>query len=125
MKNYCIFFLLLICGCQSNDPQKTVTATVQETGGNTGEQLFKNNCYQCHRPGAETLGPNLAGARNRWPEKNELYEFVRNPQEMIGKNKYARDLQQQYKGSQMLPYPNLTREEIDAILDYCDQAGNK
>lgn len=89
----------------------------------TGEQLFMNNCYQCHRPGAGTLGPNLAGARDRWKSRDELYEFVRNPQGVISKNKYARDLQQQYNGMAMLAYPQLKDSEIDAILDYCDQLG--
>lgn len=113
----------LLCSCGGGE---TPTTPNSGSKANTaaGETLFKANCYQCHRPGAEGLGPNLAGARNRWTDKNELYAFIHNPQEVISRNKYARELQQQYKGSLMLPYPNLSKEEIDAILDYCDQAGN-
>lgn len=119
MKN-CFFILLctIMYSCQSgSQPQPEPVKSA------AGEQLYMNNCYQCHRAGAENLGPNLAGARSRWAEKSDLYAFVRDPQGVIAKNKYARDLQQQYNGMLMLPFPQLKNNEIDAILDYCDQLG--
>ena len=120
---YALLILLLYsCGGGNSTPATTPAA---KTDTKAGEELFNANCYQCHRAGSELLGPNLAGVRDRWADRNELYAFIRNPQEVIARNKYARDLQQKYNGTIMLPYPNLSQEQVNAILDYCDQAGNK
>jgi len=114
-----VFFIILCASCNSNEAKPTEPAVTALEG----EQLFKDNCYQCHRPGAEALGPNLAGVKSRWPDATLLYDFVRNPQQVIATNAYARDLQKKYNGQLMLPFPQLKDEEINAILKYCDEVG--
>lgn len=115
-----LFFIILSASCNSNEAKP---AAPPAATGLQGEQLFKDNCYQCHRPGAEALGPNLAGVKSRWRDAELLYDFVRNPQQVIATNAYARDLQKKYNGQLMLPFPQLKNEEIDAILKYCDEVG--
>jgi uncharacterized protein (DUF433 family) len=49
-----------------------------------------------------------------------LYAFIKNSQEVISRNAYAKKLFEEYKQSPMLPYPQLNDEDIEAILKYCD-----
>ena len=52
-----------------------------------------------------------------------LYEFIKNPQEVIVKDTYAKELFAKWKQAYMQPFPNLSNEEIDSILDYCNHEG--
>jgi hypothetical protein len=65
------------------------------------------------------IGPPLPGAIKRWESKALLYEYIRNPQVVIAKNEYARNLANQYKPYIMTAFPDLTDEQIDAVLNYC------
>jgi cytochrome c2 len=122
MKN--IFFLLFLffvaCNNSSennnaNKAQENITAT-----NTNGETLFKANCASCHKPAENYVGPALQGVTSRWESKALLYDFVRNSQEVIGRNAYAKKLFEEYKQSPMLPYPHLKDEDIQGILDYCE-----
>jgi len=119
-KSLIVSLFIFCCSCNGGGEKAPESAPVTSF---KGEQLFKDNCYQCHRPGMEALGPNLAGVKSRWKDAQLLYSFIRNPQQVIATNAYARALQEKYKGQLMLPFPQLQDEEIDAILQYCDEAG--
>jgi cytochrome c2 len=120
-----IIFLLLILffvGC-NNSADNNATNNIQEnisTTNNLGENLFKANCASCHRIAENYVGPALAGVASRWESKALLYNFVRNPQDVIGRNAYAKKLFEEYKQSPMLPYPQLKDDDIQSILDYCE-----
>lgn len=86
----------------------------------SGEQLFKINCAQCHRPDADYVGAGLRDVVSRWNNKSLLYEFVRSPQEVIAKDPYAKALFEKWNRAFMQPFPNLTNEEIDSIFNYCN-----
>ncbi len=122
MKNYCLLFLLLIAACQNNASEKKEEERRENAVAiNTnGETLFKNNCASCHKPNEKYVGPALQGAANRWESRELLYAFVRNSQEVINRNAYAKKLYDEYKQSPMLPYPNLTDNDIRDILSYCE-----
>jgi cytochrome c551/c552 len=85
-----------------------------------GEMLFNNNCSTCHKPDEDFVGPALKDAASRWPNKALLYAFVKNPDSVIQKDIYALSLQQKYS-SLMTPFPNLSSDDINAILAYCNQ----
>ena len=85
-----------------------------------GETLFKANCATCHKPNEKYVGPALQGVAKRWESKELLYAFIRNSQDVISRNTYAKNLYEEYKQSPMLPYPNLTDEDIFNILLYFD-----
>lgn len=123
-----LFILLLsifIIACNEQTPQQSSAEPVKETATVTlnaeGEHLFKVKCIQCHLPDRDFAAPALAGVEKRWADKKLLYAFVKNSQEVIQKDKYAADLFEKWKQAPMLPFPQLTNAEIDAIFEYCNQ----
>jgi len=85
-----------------------------------GEALFKANCSNCHKPDADYTGPALKGWSTREPSKDWVYKWVANPSKMIATDEYAKGLFAKYKPTVMTAFPNLKKEEIDAILKYVD-----
>jgi cytochrome c2 len=118
MKN--IFFLIVLSfiGCNIST-ENTRQENIVDSNTN-GETLFKANCASCHKPTEQYVGPALKGAISRWESKELLYEFVKNSQDVIGRNAYAKKLFLEYNQSPMLPYPNLKDEDIQDILNYCE-----
>jgi hypothetical protein len=68
-------------------------------------------------------GPALAGVSERWrmyPQK-DLYNFIRNSQNMIKKrHPRALELWQEYQPTIMAAFPNLTDAQIAALLTYIE-----
>lgn len=115
---------LLALSCNSNEQQPAATggnSSASTTKNEAGEHLFKVNCIQCHLPARDFAAPALAGVEKRWSDKKLLYDFVRNSQEVIKKDKYAADLFTKWKQAPMLPFPKLSDTDIDNILDYCNE----
>ncbi len=83
-----------------------------------GEQLFKANCASCHKPTQEFTGPALALSRERAPDPDWPYRFTRNPAVM--EDAYARAIKNKWSPVIMTSFPLLSRYDVDAILDYCD-----
>ena len=122
MKFNYLILLIFIISCNSNSAGNKTTNTESSVAvANTnGENLFKANCASCHKPNERYVGPALQGVVSRWESKELLYAFVRNSQEVISRNAYAKKLYDEYKQSPMLPYPNLKDTDIDDILRYCE-----
>ena len=122
MKFNYLILLIFIISCNSNSAGNKTTNTESSVAvANTnGENLFKANCASCHKPNERYVGPALQGVVSRWESKELLYAFVRNSQEVISRNAYAKKLYDEYKQSPMLPYPNLKDQDIDDILRYCE-----
>ncbi len=86
-----------------------------------GEQLFKANCAQCHNPVKDLTGPALKGVDSRVPSKEWLYKWVHNSAAVIASgDKYANEIYAKYNKTAMTSFPNLSTEEIDAIVKYVD-----
>ena len=85
-----------------------------------GEALFKANCSNCHKPDVDYTGPALKGARDKEPSKEWLYQWVASPAAMIATDAYAKALFEKWKPTVMTAFPQLTKAEIDAIMDYAD-----
>ena len=118
--NYLILLIFIIsCNNNSADNKTTNTESSVAVANTNGENLFKANCASCHKPNERYVGPALQGVVSRWESKELLYAFVRNSQEVISRNAYAKKLYDEYKQSPMLPYPNLKDQDIDDILRYC------
>ena len=119
------FYYLLLGLCLFNfscneSENKKVDVGFSSAVAADGEQLFKANCYQCHRAVENFVAPPLAGAGKKWQDKETLYAFIRNSQEVIKSNKYAADLYRKWNNQYMQPFPDLTDKQIEAILAYCD-----
>lgn len=84
-----------------------------------GEKLFKTNCTACHTSTDKKLiGPGLAGVVDRWEDKDLLYRWIRNSDEVkkLG-DPYVTALVSQFNNAPM-PAQSLKDEEITAILDF-------
>lgn len=112
--------IILAAGCSSNGNKTDTPVDVPIRTTNNTEQLFKNTCAQCHKCDVDFTGPSLRGVWDRWPDKKLLFEFVRNSQEVIAKDVYAKELFKKYNQTYMNPYPQLTDEDIKSLLLYCN-----
>lgn len=82
-----------------------------------------SNCASCHRLHVKMTRPSLIGFTERepWTNRQNVYDWIRNPAAFMQKNEYARSLKEVY-GSMMTAFPHLTNQEIDAICDYLSEA---
>lgn len=89
-----------------------------------GKQLFKANCAACHNRNMidRMTGPALGGAVERWVDNDvSIEEFIRNaPLVLSSGNVYANQLRSEF-GIEMTAFPNLSDEEIEAILGYVEE----
>ena len=84
-----------------------------------GEKLFKVNCSACHLPTEKRLiGPGLLGVEERWEDRDLLYQWIKNSDEVkkMG-DPYVDNLVAEYNNAAM-PAQNLSDEEITAILSW-------
>ena len=90
----------------------------------SGKQLFKANCAQCHNRNMKDklTGPALGGVQERWAGKEDvLYAWIRNSQAVIASgDPYAVALYNEWNKVLMNPFPNLTDDDIASILLYVD-----
>ncbi|CCH53213.1 cytochrome c class I [Fibrisoma limi BUZ 3] len=101
---------------------KPVALTEQQT---KGKELFTNNCAQCHAVTEEVVvGPGLKGVKARTPGEAWLINWIRNSQAVVASgDPYAVQVYNKYNKIPMSNFPNLTDENIKAILAYVDPAG--
>jgi len=112
-----VFSLCIFWGCAENENGKTNYADTEPNG----QELFMTHCSQCHRPDEDHLGPALKNVSNRWTDQQKLYRFIRNSQQVIAQDAYAKQLYEKWNRTYMQPFPDLKDGEIKAILDYCDR----
>lgn len=110
----CVLLIAISC---TNTPSENNNTAIDEKLN--GEEIFKNNCASCHKVKENFVGPALQGVYARWSDKALLYEFIRNPQNVIDRNEYANKLHTKF-GTMMTPFPYLSDEEIKTVLDYCN-----
>lgn len=84
-----------------------------------GKVLFQTNCASCHQVHKKLTGPALAGVEERWPNKKNLYAWIRNSAAFLKTgDAYANNLYNEYNKVAMNQFPGLTDGEIDAMLAY-------
>jgi mono/diheme cytochrome c family protein len=87
-----------------------------------GQALFRRNCATCHNPVVDATGPALGGKSRNWPSRQWVYDWVHNPSAMVAKgDKYANEIFGKYKPTIMTAFPDLSNEQIDAIVQYADE----
>ncbi|MBP6430476.1 MAG: c-type cytochrome [Ferruginibacter sp.] len=83
-----------------------------------GEALFKSLCANCHKPDKDFTGPALKGWKERQPE-GWIYKWIASPGGTT--DAYATALKAKWvSGGVMTAFPQLKKQEIDAILKYVD-----
>jgi len=126
-----VYFALMLCllSCGTNNDQQSGTTKAssnttmsQDELIETGQSLFLQKCSSCHAVNMTLTGPALKGVEKRWHSKDNLYAFIRNSQEVIAKDAYAKDLFESNHKVQMPPFADLKDNDILAILAYIKNA---
>ena len=102
----------------------SLTVNIYGQGGAAeGKALFQQNCQTCHALDKNLTGPALRGFTNRgpWGDREEVYKWIHNPAAYMKGDPYTQGLQKQY-GAIMQAFPQLTNEQIDAIVEYTNAA---
>ncbi|WP_291722344.1 c-type cytochrome [Bernardetia sp.] len=82
-----------------------------------GKELFEGNCAQCHALNKKVVGSALAGVSERWESEEQLIEFIKYPEQIINKNKYAQEMYEEY-GQFMPNHDFFDDEQLKSILFY-------
>lgn len=97
-------------------------ANAQDGKAIDGKALFKANCSSCHFASEKkSTGPGLKGVLGRIPGGNWKYDWVHNSGALIASgDAYANAKFKEFAGSKMTAFPQLSNDEIDAVLNYAD-----
>ena len=91
------------------------TAAVQ-----AGKKLFNANCAACHKLNKRAVGPALKGVSGKY-DREWLYSWIKNSTAMVKSgDPQAVAVYEEYNGSVMTSFPQLTNTDIDNILAYTD-----
>lgn len=121
----CIFCSVAFITCQSEtentSPKEAATSMLTDDSQSKGKVLFQTNCAACHNPVKDMTGPALKGVLARVPSKEWLYRYIYNSKEVIDSgDEYATTLYEKWNKTAMTPFTQLSHDQIDAILAYCD-----
>jgi cytochrome c551/c552 len=93
------------------------------TQAQDGKAIFQAKCAACHAIDKNLTGPALKGVEERWPEKADLYGWIRNSAALIkAGHPRAVAVYAEYNKIQMPAFPELKDADIDAILAYINTA---
>jgi len=112
------YIFVIACNTPEHTPEPKTIAATDLAPNETGKKLFYAKCASCHMVNKDMTGPALKGVEDRWPDKEKLYAFIRNSEEVIRNDKYARELWLEWNQTAMLPHPDLKDEDIQDILNY-------
>lgn len=107
------------------DPVRNTSAKIDSLFAsiNKGKTLFRHNCASCHNKNMkdDMSGPALAGVEERWSNypREDLYNYIKTSQKVINDgHPQALIVWEDWKPTIMSNFPNLTNEDIKAILIY-------
>ena len=100
-----------------------ITFSAQIAAAQNGEELFKIKCSACHTLGANSVGPDLKGAKQKWEAAGEgtlFYEWIVNSKALIekGTSKVAEEVKEFSPTD--IPVQEVTNEEIDAMFAFVE-----
>lgn len=95
---------------------------VTATAAPDGKALFMSNCASCHNPLKDATGPALQNIDKTFPSKEWGYDWIHNSAKLIAAgDPTAVAIFNKYNKTAMTAFPQLTTEEIDAILKYANE----
>lgn len=90
-----------------------------------GEALFKQKCTACHAIDRVVVGPALKGITEQ-RDAAWLHKWIRNSQALVASgDAEAVKIFNEFNKTVMTPFPELSDADIDNILAYVKDAGNK
>jgi cytochrome c2 len=121
-----LFFFISLSSQQQSETSVATTEIPRSSRSSTrfpeGKTLFSTNCTSCHAVNKIILGPALAGVTDRVPDRKLLHEWIKDNEKVLkSKNPYFTQLYKDYNKTSMNKFPNLTDEDIDAILNYISE----
>ena len=98
----------------------SLAVNAQEPDIQKGKSLFNANCAACHKLKKRAVGPALAGVSAKY-DKEWLYSWIKNSTAMVKSgDAQAVAIYEEYNGSVMTSFPQLSNVDIDNILAYTD-----
>ena len=91
-----------------------------------GKELFNKNCTACHKMGAQLVGPDLTGVVSRLKKDQNIgrewfQKWIKdNKAFRASGDKYANEVFEKFKKSEMQQFPNLSDQDVDDILTYAE-----
>ena len=98
--------------------------SAQEGDPANGKKLFNTNCASCHQLDRKMTGPALRNVESRLAEEQGLdrqwlYSWIHNSAGMVKSgDAYANEIYNEYNGTAMTAFPQLSEQQIDDILAY-------
>lgn len=93
-------------------------AAVDETRQKEGRKIFKSLCSSCHKLDKKFIGPALGGVEDR-RENDWLKAWIKDNAALRATgDRDAIAIYEEYNGSNMTAFPQLTDQQIDDILYY-------
>ena len=109
-----LLFLTFIFSFQSALGQE------QSADVEAGKKLFNANCAACHKLNKKAVGPALRGVTQKY-EREWLYSWIKNSSAMVkAGDADAVAIFEEYNGSVMTSFPQLSNTDIDNVLAYTD-----
>lgn len=99
-----------------------LAASISVLAQGSASTYFEQNCTACHTiGGGASVGPDLKNVTQRAP-RHWLVEFIRDPDAKINaKDPYATKIVAEAQGAAMTPFPDVSEEFGEALLEYIDQ----
>jgi cytochrome c oxidase subunit 2 len=91
-----------------------------------GSKLFKANCASCHALNGKVVGPALGNVVEKYDEDYEwLVAWIRNNQALIkAQDPRALAIYNEYNGSPMNIFENLSEDQVTSILMWIENGGD-
>jgi cytochrome c553 len=86
-------------------------------------KILAKKCIDCHGTNKAVLADPLQGIRKK-RTADYIYSLMKNPMRFADENKTAKKAFAK-RGLQMPPFPELSKDDIKAILDYFDSLAKK
>ena len=123
LKTYTALFSFFIFFAASYNPiisAQEITSADNAAAVQAGKKLFNANCAACHKLNKRAVGPALRGVSEKY-DREWLYSWIKNSTAMVKSgDPQAVAVYEEYNGSVMTSFPQLSNSDIDNILAYTD-----
>lgn len=116
--------VLGLAACGDDAPKQPLEVAQGNVQVEEGKSIFRQQCTTCHLFAKDAVGPALQGVLARWDgDSVALRAYIRNPAASIdAKEPHAVKAWEKWKPSVMTPFPNLSDEELNALIAYFQSA---
>ena len=114
------FFVFLATSYSFIISAQELASTDNSAAVQAGKKLFNANCAACHKLNKRAVGPALKGVSEKY-DREWLYSWIKNSTAMVKSgDPQAVAVYEEYNGSVMTSFPQLSNSDIDNILAYTD-----